>query len=376
MRNVQLIVVGGFLGAGKTTLLFGAASRLAARGRRVGLITNDQAPSLVDTALLAGRGFAVGEVAGSCFCCNFPGLLAAAEKLGREVGADILIAEPVGSCTDLSATILQPLKDRFSDGFSLAPLSVLVDPARLEETLGLRPSRLHDAAVYIVRKQLEEADIIALNKIDAVSPERLAELLRVVEDRYPRMEVRALSALTGDGVDAWLDRVLAGGPAGKRIAQVDYDRYAEGEAALGWLNATVRVEARAERVDWRAFSEEILRTVAERLRERGAEIGHLKLALRAGDRISAANLTRLGEDPAVRGEIPGEAREAVLVLNARAVIDPEDLERIAREGIDRAASGRVAVRIEELASLRPARPRPTYRYAEAISPEAPEGSDP
>jgi G3E family GTPase len=52
MATIRLILVGGFLGAGKTTLLHGAATRLVTRGFRVGLITNDQAPDLVDTRLL------------------------------------------------------------------------------------------------------------------------------------------------------------------------------------------------------------------------------------------------------------------------------------------------------------------------------------
>ena len=47
-----LILVGGFLGAGKTTLLAEAARRLTSEGRRVGLITNDQAANLVETAML------------------------------------------------------------------------------------------------------------------------------------------------------------------------------------------------------------------------------------------------------------------------------------------------------------------------------------
>jgi G3E family GTPase len=51
MRKPQLIVVGGFLGAGKTTLIWQAARRLTAMGRTVGLVTNDQAPDLVDTAI-------------------------------------------------------------------------------------------------------------------------------------------------------------------------------------------------------------------------------------------------------------------------------------------------------------------------------------
>ncbi|RPJ19982.1 MAG: cobalamin synthesis protein P47K, partial [Planctomycetaceae bacterium] len=105
MKKVQLVFVGGFLGAGKTMLLWRAAELLAKRGKRVGLITNDQAPDLVDTKWLAGKGLNVREVAGSCFCCNFKGLIDAAVDL-RSLHVDVLIGEPVGSCTDLSATIL------------------------------------------------------------------------------------------------------------------------------------------------------------------------------------------------------------------------------------------------------------------------------
>ncbi len=54
--KTKLILVGGFLGAGKTTLLWEAARRLGAAGQAVGLITNDQAPDLVDTAFLSRSG--------------------------------------------------------------------------------------------------------------------------------------------------------------------------------------------------------------------------------------------------------------------------------------------------------------------------------
>ena len=67
MKRVQLVFVGGFLGAGKTTLLWRAAELLMKRGKRVGLITNDQAPDLVDTKWLAQKVLNVREVAGSCF---------------------------------------------------------------------------------------------------------------------------------------------------------------------------------------------------------------------------------------------------------------------------------------------------------------------
>ena len=48
---IKLIFVGGFLGSGKTTALAAMARDLVRQGFRVGLITNDQSPNLVDTAI-------------------------------------------------------------------------------------------------------------------------------------------------------------------------------------------------------------------------------------------------------------------------------------------------------------------------------------
>ena len=84
----------------------------------MGLIANDQAAEMVDTAILKETGSAVEEVAGGCFCCRFPDMIAAMERLVRQAGADVLIGEPVGSCTDLSATVLQPLKKLHAGQFA------------------------------------------------------------------------------------------------------------------------------------------------------------------------------------------------------------------------------------------------------------------
>jgi hypothetical protein len=50
----------------------------------------------VDTALLTGQGLPVEEVAGSCFCCNFPGLIRVAEKLRHELRADVFPVDDIG----------------------------------------------------------------------------------------------------------------------------------------------------------------------------------------------------------------------------------------------------------------------------------------
>jgi len=51
----RLILVGGFLGAGKTTLIGKLVRHLQSGGLRCGVITNDQAMGLVDTALVVSN---------------------------------------------------------------------------------------------------------------------------------------------------------------------------------------------------------------------------------------------------------------------------------------------------------------------------------
>src|SRR5712675_2243518 len=126
----RYIMIGGFLGAGKTTAVGKLAQQLSEQGCRVGLITNDQGRNLVDTALLRSQGFATEEIPGGCFCCRFNSLVDAAGKLTESMRPDVFIAEPVGSCTDLVATATYPLRRMYGDSFSIAPLSVLVDPTR------------------------------------------------------------------------------------------------------------------------------------------------------------------------------------------------------------------------------------------------------
>src|SRR5262249_14207760 len=141
MARARYIMVGGFLGAGKTTGILRLAERLGGGGQRVGLITNDQSYGLVDTAMLGARGFPTAEITGGCFCCRFNSLVSAADQLPEPARPDIFIAEPVGSCTDLKATVDYPLRRMYGGDYTVAPLSVLVDPIRALRILGLEPGK-------------------------------------------------------------------------------------------------------------------------------------------------------------------------------------------------------------------------------------------
>src|SRR5881398_3379699 len=115
-------MIGGFLGAGKTTAILQLARRLSSKNVRVGLITNDQSSGLVDTTMLQSHGFATEEITGGCFCCRFNSLVDAANSLTAATRPEIFIAEPVGSCTDLVATVTYPLRRIYGDDFFIAPL--------------------------------------------------------------------------------------------------------------------------------------------------------------------------------------------------------------------------------------------------------------
>jgi G3E family GTPase len=360
----RLVLVGGFLGAGKTTLLREAARRLNQNGRRIGLITNDQTSELVDTALLGHGQATVEEVSGSCFCCNFPGLVEAITQLNADGPLETIFAEPVGSCTDLSATIIQPLKEKYADKVSVAPFSVLIDPRQLSDILDHRPTELHPSALYIIRKQLEEADIIVITKTDLLKPAELAELQKRAAEEWPWATVCCLSVKAGTGLEDWWTKVTEQTQAGRRLAKVDYDTYAEGEAVLGWLNATVELQGT---VNWNDFAAELLHALSDRFEKMNATIGHLKLLVEAAGAFVTGSVTSQKGSLNLR-EAAGSGESARLTLNARVQMEPEQLEAVVREELKQvAAEKHASAKIAVLNCLKPGRPNPTYHYDRVVS---------
>src|ERR1035438_8681657 len=128
-----VVLVGGFLGAGKTTLILAGARELQRRGLRSAMVWNDQGQDLVDSRYAGLSGVQSEEVTGGCFCCKLSQLIDAIGEL-RAYAPDVIFAEPVGSCTDLSATVLRPLLE-YRDTYQLSPLTVLLDPLRARSML-------------------------------------------------------------------------------------------------------------------------------------------------------------------------------------------------------------------------------------------------
>lgn len=364
----RYLMIGGFLGAGKTTAVLRLARWLAARGVKVGLISNDQAGGLVDTALMAATGFPVQEIAGGCFCCRFNSLVEAARQLEQRAKPDAFIAEPVGSCTDLVATVAYPLRKLYGDGFTIAPVSVLVDPVRALRVLGLEPgARFSEKVLYIYRKQLEEADAIVINKCDLLTPERLDALRGALAAGFPQARLFTVSARQGTGLEPWFDWLARAEQTPRGLMQVNYETYAEGEALLGWLNGTLRLQA-SKPFDANALLRKLAVSLQTSLSEQQAEIAHLKMTFDPrsafGD-LAALSLVRNDFVPELTLSLPEPVKQGELTINLRAEAGPEALRRTVETAVQDAArsAGAPAAAWLALESFKPGKPQPTHRLS-------------
>jgi hypothetical protein len=344
-----LVFVGGFLGAGKTTLILAGARELERRGFRTAVILNDQGDSLVDTQFTRSQGMAAGEVTGGCFCCRFSELMRVVDEL-RTHRPHVIFAEPVGSCTDISATTLQPIRSAFPGDYQLAPFTVLVDPARARTLLA--PSADPDLA-FLFQKQLEEADLVCFTKSDLYpdAPE------------LPGTNSRQVSAKTGQGVAAWLDELLSGElAAGTRVLDIDYEQYARAEASLAWLNLEAMLQLQIPQSPAMILGPLLDRLDAQLTAAR-IPIVHLKATDDTPQGFLKAAVCANGQPPSIEGALDASpARQHHLLVNLRAAAAPERVREMVEAELERFGVGLTHLRVS---CFQPAAPRPEHRIASA-----------
>jgi len=223
---------------------------------------------------------------------------------------------------------------------------------------------------YIYRKQLEEADIIVINKGDLLDEAKRQALRDKLAGEFPRAKILEASARRGDGLDAWFDHIAAAEQIARTAMEVDYELYAEGEALLGWLNCTVQLS------DENGFdADDVLKELAgriqNRLREQGAEIAHLKMTLSPdaglGD-IAVINLVRNDYVPEVSQALEEPVENGQLIVNLRAEGSPDALREAIQDAVTRLRekfSG-LNANLLHLEHFRPGKPQPTHRNTSPV----------
>ncbi|HZW02782.1 MAG TPA: GTP-binding protein [Anaerolineaceae bacterium] len=360
---MQLHIVGGFLGSGKTTAIITAARHLIGAGKKVGVVTNDRGRHLVDTAFFQNSQIHTVEIAQGCFRCSFDELEEKLANLEATEQPDVVFAESVGSCSDLVATVIQPLLDLEGGQTPPASFTVFTDSQLLLAYLQGIELPFSESVVYIFEKQIEEAGLLILNKADLLRADEIAEIIRRAAQAYPDKTIKLQNSTQTADVAAWLE-LLDHHP--NRLAQrpiaIDYRRYGAGERRLAWLDQELSLQS--TEVGLEAVVEKIIRAIQQGLAERRATIGHLKFLITppAGPslKISLPTILPAGWEREVRGLGGSEAK---LLINARVELPAAELRRLVEEAL-RAAAG-PGVKIESLHddAFHPGAPTPPHRLA-------------
>ena len=291
---MEIHLVGGFLGSGKTTAILAAADELVSQGKKVGLITNEQGKHLVDTHFLRASGHPVLDVVGGCFCCHLDDFIERMDEIHARHHPDVLFAESVGSCTDLVATIIKPLLEIQEAAAHPASLSVFTDARLLLRWLEGREMPFNEDIVYIFEQQIEEANLLVVNKIDLLTEQDAARALSLLGKKYPEKQVKVQNSLDQDDVLNWLELITSrAARLPQKSLNLNYDRYADGESRFFWIDRDYQVQSPHSFPP--GFFDGLVRQITSKLIAAGVNIAHLKWLIDNGEEEQKFSLTALDD---------------------------------------------------------------------------------
>lgn len=357
---MKLFLTGGFLGSGKTTAIQKACAELTRNEVKVAVVTNDQGDQLVDSGYLKSFGFPVTEVTNGCFCCNYEQLAEKITCLSEKEQPEIIFAESVGSCTDLVATIAKPLKNIFPQ--TAVSISVFADAYLLLSLINGRSSFIREELRYIYKKQLEEADILIINKVDLLNEDEVEHLRQFIKSEYAHKTVLFQNSFDPGCIRQWLVMLNNFKLYKQRSSlQLDYDIYAIGEAMLAWFDGELIIESVSD--DAFEIGMQLIELIHRRVKDQDRLIGHLKFLIDDGANKKKISFT--GSPPAAISQDHVKTSRVAILINARIQAEPEMLESIVTTSIKELmnSSGSKII-IKSQSCFQPGYPKPTHRIAD------------
>ena len=333
----KFMVVSGFLGAGKTTFMAALADYINANSGKASVIVNDLgAKNLVDFKYSQACGCNVTELAGQCICYQMENLVDRLRRLLNFEHNDLVMSDIPGCGVGALEHVYHKLDREYHGEFNLAPFTVVADPERLRAIMPDEADiNLPEEMKYLFRAQLQEADVVLLNKIDLLTGEKIEACLEFLRDFCPDAAVFAVSAKNKTNIEQVADYIMT---HDARLKEVDIGyggpEFVAAEQKLSWYNRQFYVKVCCGTFDGDAFLGDLVEAIRLKLLRSRRNVPHLKV-FAEGEDGTFCKISLLGVDyePQYDSRLGRPCTDLPVIINARAACESRLLAGIMDEAL-------------------------------------------
>ena len=178
-ERIPVTIIGGYLGSGKTTLINNLLEQT--KGVRIAILVNDFGELAIDANLIEAADEDIISLSGGCVCCSYGNDLSSAliklQSVQPRPQHIIIEASGVALPGSIAGTL------SLLANYQIQGIYVLAD------ALSIMQNAKHKYLADTILRQLNDADLVLLNKIDLVTSENLSLLLQWLAEQLPNTQV-------------------------------------------------------------------------------------------------------------------------------------------------------------------------------------------
>jgi G3E family GTPase len=320
MKKVRIVSIGGFYAVGKTTTVMELGKKLSQEGKRVVVVSNDKGAINVDGEMIKRLGFEAEEITGGCVCFYLDHLGYIIDTITERFIPDVMLIEPVAYF--LPSRLYEAFRGKFGETVDLAPVIILVDAPRILSYQGDI-----EKLPFIESRQIEDAEVVVINKMDLVAPDQLPAIQTIIQHINPRARLVMMSAKTGMGLDELSTVVLQGRHESLPVVTMTvFKTFARSMTEIGERGEryAIEVEHTLSQSELKDFLRHLLIGIAEKVLGMEGDINHIKAIISDESFFLKASLVSLDQEVGFTGDMD-TLSGGRLVVDAIASKLPEDL---------------------------------------------------